>query len=111
MREIYHASKKGDEKAKLAIDVLAYSIAKYVGAYTVALGGLDALTFTGGLGEKAHYVRAKVCEYLSFLGLKLNSKKNQADETKIHDGKSKIKVFVIPTQEEQEIAIATAKLS
>ena len=110
MRDIYEKSKKKDKLAILAIEVLSYQIAKYCGAYTAALDGLDALVFTGGLGDKAFYVRKKVCDYLKFLGLKLNTKKNENCEEQIHDAKSKIKVFVITTNEEKQIALETKKI-
>lgn len=116
MREIYEKSLKGEDQAKLAIEILAYQIAKYCGSYCAAMNGLNAIIFTGGLGEKAFYVRAKVCEYLEFLGLKLDQKKNQQYATKksakgsndeISARGSKVKVFVIETDEEQQIAMET----
>lgn len=110
MRKIYEKSKKKDKYALLAIEVLAYQIAKYCGSYAAALDGVDAITFTGGLGEKAFYVREKVCEYLNFLGVKINPKKNEAGEMTISDTKSKIKVFVIATNEEKQIALETEKI-
>lgn len=107
MREVLKKSQNKDELALLTIEVLTYQIAKYCGAYTASLNGLDALVFTGGIGEKAAYVREKVCKYFEFLGLKLNQKKNENDEEIISDGKSKIKVYVIPTKEEEQIAKET----
>ena len=107
MREIYAASLKKDPDALLAIEHLSYQIAKHIGAYTAALNGLDALVFTGGMGEKAFYVREKVCNYLSHLKLELNEKKNKANKEKIHSGKSSIRVFVIKADEEYQIAKLT----
>ncbi|MFH1533912.1 MAG: acetate kinase [Nitrospirota bacterium] len=104
MRNIYAKYKEKDPRAILTIETLSYQIAKYLGAYTAAMDGLDAIIFTGGLGEKAFYVREKACSYLNHSGLKLNSKKNENCEQLISDSKSKIKVFVIPTNEEKEIA-------
>ncbi|MBI4234775.1 acetate kinase [Candidatus Peregrinibacteria bacterium] len=109
MRKIYAAAKKNSKKALFTIEKLSYEIAKKIGGYTAALSGLDALIFTGGLGEKAFYVRKSVCEYLQFLNLKLDDKKNfsasnEKNPTLISSTKSKIKVFVIPTDEELQIA-------
>lgn len=110
MRKIYKASLKKDKQALLAIEILSYQIAKYLGAYAATLNGLDAIVFTGGIGENAFYIREKACSYLKFMGLKIDQKKNEANETKISDSKSKIKVFVIPTNEELQIAKETAKV-
>lgn len=109
MREIYQKSKEGDPKALLTIEILAYQIAKYCGAYAAALKGVDTIIFTGGLGEKAWYVRKQVCAYFDFLGLKLDHNLNRQNQTKISDNKSKIKVYVIPANEGLEIALETAK--
>lgn len=109
MRDIYAKYKEKDPRAILTIETLSYQIAKYLGAYTAAMDGLDAIIFTGGLGEKAFYVREKACSYLSHSGLKLNAKKNENCEQLISDNKSKIKVFVIPTNEEKEIALQALK--
>lgn len=110
MRKIYEASLKKDKQAQLTIEILCYQIAKYLGAYTATLNGLESIVFTGGIGENAFYIREKACSYLQFLGLKLNSKKNKANEQQISDTKSKIKVFVIPTNEEVQIAKETTKV-
>ncbi len=115
MRDIYHQSLKGNKRAALAIDILAYQIAKYCGAYAAAMQGLTAIAFTGGIGEKAFYVRAKVCDYLEFLKLKLDKKKNEnckdvSTPVEISDRHSKIKIFVIKTDEEIQIANETKAL-
>jgi len=110
MRNIYTAYKKKDKRAILTIELLCYQIAKYLGAYTAAMNGLDAIVFTGGIGENAFYIREKVCEYLTYLGLKLAPKKNENSEQVISDPKSKIKVLVIPTNEELQIAMETSKI-
>jgi acetate kinase len=109
MRKIYAKSLKKDRLANLAIELLSYQIAKYLGSYTSILGGIHAIIFTGGLGEKAFYIREKACNYLKFLGLSLNPQKNKKCEKIISGPKSKIKVFVIPTNEEKQIAIETEK--
>ncbi|MBT4917221.1 acetate kinase [Candidatus Peregrinibacteria bacterium] len=110
MRDIYAKSLKKDKRALQTIELLSYQIGKYLGAYTSILGGLDAVIFTGGLGEKAFYVREQAMSYLDFLGAKLNAKKNEDCEEKISDTKSKVEVFVIPTNESQKIAQETEKL-
>ncbi|MBU1992267.1 MAG: acetate kinase [Patescibacteria group bacterium] len=104
MRKIYALSKKGNKRALLMIEILGYRIAKYVGAYTAVLNGLDAIVFTAGMGEKAFYVRKKACGYLKHLGLKLDNSKNRRNALKIHASGSKVKVFVIPTNEELQIS-------
>ncbi len=109
MRLIYKESLKNNKKAALTIEILSYQIAKYCGAYTAILGGLDAIIFTGGLGEKAFYVREKVCDYLNFLGAKIDNKQNKKNLNLISAPKSKIKIFVIPTNEEKQIAMETLK--
>lgn len=113
MRDLWHESKKKTAKGKraqLAMTILSYKIAKYIGAYSATLKGLDAVTFTGGIGEKAHYIRNEVCGYLSHLGVKLDASKNRSNKTQISSKGSKVKVFVIPTDEEKEIAAETVKI-
>jgi acetate kinase len=110
MRDIYAAYKKNDHFAILAIEILSYQIAKYCGSYASILGGIHGIIFTGGLGEKAFYVREKVCNYLKFLGLTLDPQKNKNCEKIISTSKSKIKVFVIKTAEEKQIAIETKQI-
>jgi acetate kinase len=110
MRKIFELSKKGNVRAKLMIEILSYKIAKYIGSYAAALDGADAIVFTAGMGEKAFYVRKKVCNYLKHLGVKLDLNKNRKCEMKIHSKKSKIKVFVIPTNEELQIAKETMQV-
>ncbi|MBD3330657.1 acetate/propionate family kinase [Candidatus Peregrinibacteria bacterium] len=110
MRKIYEKSLKGDKMALLTIEVLSYQCAKFIGSYAAALNGLDAVIFTGGLGQKAFYVRQQACDRLSHLGLKLNKKKNEKCEEIISEKRSKVKVFVIPTNEEIIIASETQKV-
>lgn len=117
MRDIYRASLKNPKTSKtadpasLAIEILSYQIAKYCGSYAAAMNGLDALTFTGGIGEHAFYIREKACNYLDFLGLKLDLHKNRqaikAKFTKISTPSSKTAIFIIPTDEEKQIALET----
>lgn len=110
MRKIYEASLKGDKRAILTIELLSYQIAKCCGGFAAALNGADILIFTGGLGEKAFYVRKKVCEYLEFLGFKIDKRKNEKavksglDLADISATRAKTKVLVIETDEEKQIA-------
>lgn len=112
-RELTEDMLKGDEKAKLAFEMMCYSIAKYIGSYYVLLQGLDALVFTGGIGENSSETRKRVCEYLEFLGLQinddLNSKRIKGDVDLSREN-SKIKVFKIETNEELMISIETLNL-
>lgn len=109
MRDIWATCKK-DPKSKLAMEIYCYRIAKYIGSYAAALNGVDAIAFTAGIGENAWYIRKMVCDYLTFLGLTLDKKKNLLNKPLITTPKSKVKVLVIPTNEEKEIAQETAKL-
>ncbi len=111
-RDLEDGAKKGDENCALARDKFCYEVAKYVGAYAAALNGIDVLTFTAGVGENDIAVRAAVCEYLSFMGVKidpeLNSKRGK--EMLISTPDSKVQVWVVPTNEELMIAQDTAEL-
>ncbi len=110
VRKLFALSKKNNLAAKRTFEVFAYRIAKYIGAYTSALNGLDALTFTGGIGENAWYLRKKICNYLTHLNLKLDHARNQKNSLEISATASKIKTFVIKTNEEKMIAMETAKV-
>lgn len=114
MRELEEASENGESRAELAIDVFCYRIRKYIGAYSATLGGLDAVVFTGGIGENSTRVRARVLEGLDFLGIHLDPSKNEApdrDERRIDDGKGSAQAWVIPTDEELIIARSTMELA
>jgi len=105
-RDVQKAAEAGDERARLAIDVEAYRIKKYIGAYMAALGGADAVVFTAGVGEMSDLIRERSLEGLEFLGIKLDKEKNKLArtrnaETEINADDSKVKVFVIPTDEER----------
>jgi acetate kinase len=110
MRDIRDAYYKKDPAAARTLEVFSHSVMHYVGAYIAELNGLDALVFTGGIGEHAHYVRTLICNQLSYLGLKLDNKKNESDSLIISSAKSKIKVLVIPTNEELQIALEASLL-
>lgn len=113
MREIRAAIAEGNEKAKLAYDIFVYRIKKYIGAYTAALGGVDILLFTGGIGENAFYLREQIGQELEFLGIKLDVEKNSktfGEEAVISTPDSKITVMVVPTDEEFMIASDTMEI-
>jgi acetate kinase len=113
MRDLIDESGKGDERATLAIEVYCYRLRKYIGAYAAAMGGLDAVVFTAGVGENSPLVRARSCEGLGFLGLELDEKANQAvagKETDISTKDSKVRTLVIPTNEELVIARDTERI-
>jgi len=111
MREIEQASEEGDERAGLAIDMYTYRIRKYIGAYAAAMGGMDILVFTGGVGENSQVIRKNACSELGFLGIELDLKKNviRGKEAMISSDKSRVKVMVVPTNEELVIAQDTMK--
>jgi acetate kinase len=94
-----------EERCKLAIEIECYRIKKYIGAYACALGGLDAIAFTAGVGENSPEMRAKSLEGLSFLGIELDEERNRLGkgEREISKEGSKVKVYVIPTDEERVI--------
>lgn len=105
-RDVQKAAEAGDARAKLAIEVESYRIKKYIGAYAAAIGGADAIVFTAGVGEMSDLIREKSCEGLEFLGIKLDKAKNKLArtrnaETEISAADSKVKIFVIPTDEER----------
>ena len=112
MREIEQAVEDGDKKANFAFDVFNYRIKKYVGAYAAAMGGIDALVFTGGIGENSTNVRKSVCSGLEFLGLNLDLEKNKNVEGEVNLAKndSPAQILRIPTNEELVIAMDTEKI-
>ncbi|MCX7762686.1 MAG: acetate kinase [Candidatus Kryptonium sp.] len=112
MREIINEMKNGNPRAKLAFDVFCYRVKKYIGAYSAAMGGVDVLVFTAGIGENSPDVRKSVCEGLEFLGIKIDDEKNNSPEKEkiVSTDDSKVKVLVIPTNEELVIALDTAEI-
>jgi len=110
MREIISAVKEGNKRAKYAFDIFCYRIKKYLGGYAAAMGGIDALVFTGGIGENAVEVRTQVCEGLKFIGIELDENRNNNKEEIISPDDSRTKVFRIPTNEELVIALDTAQI-
>lgn len=115
MRELLaEAHESGDRRARLAIEIFCYRIRKYIGAYLAAMNGTDAIIFTGGIGENSAEIRRLICEKLSWLGIELDSESNEnhnlSRERQIGTVNSRVKVFVIPTNEELLIARDTARL-
>ena len=111
-RDLEDGAKNGNEDCALARDKFCYEVAKFVGAYAAALNGIDVLTFTAGVGENDCNVRATVCEYLGFMGVKIDPELNgkRGKEMKISTPDSKVEVWVVPTNEELMIAQDTAEL-
>ena len=111
-RDIEEAAAQGNERAALALDTFAYRVAKTIGEYTAAMNGVDAIVFTAGLGENSGSMRAKICEYLGYLGIELDEEKNskRGEAMQISKEGSKVKVFVIPTNEELMIARDTKEI-
>ena len=113
LRDIFEAQKSGNQQADTAVEVFTYRIKKYIGAYVFALGGVDAIVFTAGIGENAALVREMTCRGMERLGIVLDLKKNAADqncEREIQHQRSRVKILVIPTNEEKEIAEQTLEL-
>ena len=112
-RDIMKASKEGDERAKLAFEMFAYRVKSYIGAYSAAMGGVDAIAFTGGIGENAALVREEICKGLEFLGVDFDFEKNEvraSGTVELTKPNSKVKVLKIETAEELMIANDTYRL-
>ncbi len=103
MQVLLHHEKENKDAA-LAVDIFCYQIKKYIGAYTAALGGLDTLVFSGGIGENASEIRSRICTGFEYAGISFNEDKNNKNEWLISDNRSKVKVYVIPTNEELMMA-------
>lgn len=106
MRDIEKAVEEGNERAIMALNMYEYRITKYIGAYTAALGGVDVIVFTGGVGENQTGTRERICKQLAFLGIEFDDEKNKTrgEEIEISTPNSKVRVVVIPTDEEYMIA-------
>ncbi|MCX7919207.1 MAG: acetate kinase [bacterium] len=114
VRNLLEEADKGNERAKLAIDVFCYRVKKYIGAYMAVLGRTDAIVFTGGIGENATSLREKICDNLDWFGIILDRElnaKTQRIEQCISAPESRVKVFVIPTDEEARIAFDTCEIA
>lgn len=112
MRDLITASQDGNQRATLAIDVFCYRVKKYIGSYLAAMNGADAIVFTGGIGENAALVRARICESMDGLGVALDAGKNDAavgNEADIGADEARTRVWVIPTNEELLIARDTVR--
>lgn len=113
LREIEMKAENGDKSCLLALQINAYRVKKYIGAYVAALNGIDALVFTAGIGENSDIMRRLICTDLNYLGIELDLKKNDVRSKEIREiqhEKSSVKVMVIPTNEEIEIAEQSYKL-
>ncbi len=111
-RDLEAAANAGNEKAKDAVEAFVYRVAKYIGSYVAAMNGVDAIVFTAGLGENDGKTRSRICAYLGYLGVKLDDEMNKlrGKEMVISTADSKVKVLVIPTNEELAIARETVEL-
>lgn len=113
MREIENAAHSGNKRAQLALDMYFYRVKKYVGAYAAALGGCDVLVFTAGVGENQSDLRQEVCRNMEFMGIKIDNEKNaktRGEEIELSTPDSRVKVVIIPTDEELMIATDTMEL-
>ena len=111
-RDLEEAEKEGNHRAGLALDIFAYGVRKYIGAYAAAMGGIDALVFTAGIGENSGSIRMRICKGLEFLGIEIDPEKNKISGKEIDISKENTatKVLVIPTNEELMIARDTKEL-
>ena len=111
-RDIEKAAAEGNERAKLAIDTFAYQVIGYIGRFAAQMNGVDVITFAGGVGENGIEVRKEICDSLAFLGVKIDEEKNncRGKEVEISTPDSKVKVFIIPTNEELMIARDTMEI-
>lgn len=113
-RDICAAQNAGNERAILAHEMQAYEIAKYIGSYIAAMNGVDAIVFTGGIGENGFWLRSKICSYLGYMGVHINEALNQAAvkgaEAELTDPEDKVRVFILATDEELTIARDTKEI-
>ena len=112
MRDLESAADSGNDRARLAIQAYCYGVKKYIGAYTAALGSVDVLAYTGGIGEKSITARSTICDGLSWMGIELNPDKNRQNkpETLISSTDSRVKILIVPANEEFIVARETARL-
>ncbi len=111
-RDLNDAMDAGNHRGKLALDVFCYRVAKYVGSYVAAMNGVDAIVFTAGIGENDHYVREQVSSYFGYLGATFDASKNnvRGEEAELTTPDSKVKILIVPTNEELAIARETVAL-
>ncbi len=112
-RDIEKAAEEGNERAQLALDVFAYRVKKFIGSYTAVMGGVDAIVFTAGVGENDIYMREQICEGLEYLGTAIDKAKNKVrgKNAEISVDGAKVKIFVVPTNEELVIARDTMEIT
>ncbi|HBM74457.1 MAG TPA: acetate kinase, partial [Clostridiaceae bacterium] len=111
-RDLEAAAEKGNKRALLTLNVFYYGVKKYIGAYAAAMNGVDVLVFTAGIGENSSHARECICERMDYLGIKIDKEKNKikGKAVDISSADSKVKVLVIPTNEELLIARDTKKI-
>lgn len=111
-RDLESAANHGDERSQLAIDIFAYKVKKYIGGYVAAMGGVDAIIFTAGLGENSPFMRDKICNGLEYLGTRIDPELNKlrGKQMEISIKRARVKIFVIPTNEELVIARDTLNI-
>ena len=112
-RDIQEAANHGNKRAELVSEMLTYEIKKYIGSYAAAMNGIDAILFTGGIGENSWEVREAVCEDMDYFGIKIDKELNRSIRgklTKLSTPDSKIEVWIVPTNEELLIARDTLEL-
>lgn len=113
-RDLDKASNEGNERAKLAVEVFSYRTAKYIGSYIAAMNGVDAIVFTGGIGENGFWLRSKICSYFGYMGVHINEALNQATvkgaEAELTEPDDKVRVFILATDEELTIARDTQEI-
>ena len=110
MREVLEMADAGDERARLAVEMFTYRIKKYVGAYYAVMGHLDAIAFTGGIGENSAEIRRRSCDGLDALGITVDGERNEKKQSgsfEIHSSDARVKILVVQTNEELEIAEQT----
>jgi acetate kinase len=111
MRDLQDAAAAGNDRARLAVDAYCYSVRKEIGAMASALGGIDALAFAGGIGERGTAIRTQICQELEYLGVSLNETRNAAGspERELSSDTSPVKSFVVTTDEESIVARAAVE--
>ena len=113
-RDLYTAADEGNKRARLALDMFIYQCKKFIGSYAAAMGGVDAVVFTAGIGENTYQIREDAVEGLAFMGIEINKEMNKGTrgvEKNVSAAGSKVQVLVIPTNEELAIAKETEKLT
>ena len=114
LRDLHEAAAKGNKRAELALEILKYQLLKYIGSFAAAMGGVDVVVFTGGIGENSHKIRLGACAGLEFMGIELDEEVNKdvfSREVEISKPGSRVKVWVVPTNEELVIARDTKEIA